>query len=121
MPLLNRNNSPPGGFPYREPSIGWVSPNDGAIFTERVKQISAARANNFGAGLDPTYEACADALDKATCKRLNNDPKWCVSASDGVARVILQRVPTPCAGCGGGKKRGAPKATSKRAEEMLFS
>lgn len=120
MPLLDRSKSPPGGFPYREPSINWSSPADGAIFTERVKQISAARANNPSATLDPSYEACSAALDLYTCARLHNDPKWCVPSGDAVARTLAQaRQPVPCAGCGGGKRKKKSVDTSVRAEDAL--
>jgi len=120
MPLIDRSKSPPGGFPYREPAIAWSSPNDGAIFSERVKQISAARANNPSVALDPSYEACALALDVYTCTRLHNDPKWCVTVGDPVALALQQsRKPLPCAGCSSGRKKRSNADTSVRAEEAL--
>lgn len=120
MPLIDRSKSPPGGFPYREPSIAWKSPADGAVFVERVKQISAARVNNPTSGLDPTYEACGRDLDAYTCTRLKNDPKWCVVEGDPVAKALaISRAPRPCAGCGTSRKRTS-KPTSIPAEEVLL-
>ncbi len=119
MPLLDRSKSPPGGFPYREPSINWTSPADGAVFDIRVRQIQQARANNPSMGLDPDYNACSDALDTYTCTRLKNDHKWCVVAVDPVAAALVaSRKSKPCSSCGvSRKKRDA--STSKRAEELL--
>ncbi len=114
--------APPGGFPYREPSIAWVAPRDGAMFDARVRQISAARANNPSATLDPSFDACAASLDLYTCARLKNDPKWCVAATDAVARTAVKaRAPIPCAHCGSGARRRAQRESSKRAEELLLA
>jgi len=106
MPLLDRRKSPPGGFPYREPSIGWEGPKDGSVFDERVKQIRVARANNPTAGLDPSWDACAEALDLYTCTRLKNDPKWCLVPTDPIAVAAAKsKTSVPCRGCGTPKKK----------------
>lgn len=106
MPLLNRNDFPPGGFPYREPSLNWVAPRDGAPFGLRVQQIQAVRIANPSAGLNPTKEACEDALDLYTCTRLGNDPAWCVAPADPVAKALAAaRKPPRCGGCGQRRER----------------
>lgn len=111
MPLLSRSHFPPGGFPYREPSLNWSAPADGAPFDIRASQIQAVRVANPSAGLNPSLEACADALDLYTCTRLRNAPRWCVSLDSPVARAaIASRRPPPCAGCGAGRRRAPAPA-----------
>lgn len=109
MPLLDRNKFPPGGFPYREPSLNWSAPADGAPFNDRVRQMQAVRAANPTAALDPTFDACAAALDLYTCTRLKNDPAWCAPATDPVVRAVVKARATrpPCKTCG---KRRAVQA-----------
>ena len=102
MPLINRRNSPPGGFPYREPRLQWAAPRDGATFDIRARQIQTLRLANPTAGLDPTFEACASALDAYTCERLGNDPAWCATPASAVARTAARasRTVAPCPSCG---------------------
>lgn len=107
MPLLDRNKWPPGGFPYREPSLNWSAPNDGLGFDLRVGQIQAVRLANPSAGLDPSWEACQIALDVYTCTRIKNDPAWCVSGLNPVAIAFdtARKIKPRCATCGGGGRR----------------
>lgn len=101
MPLISRNNFPPGGFPYREPKLNWSSPRDGAPFNIRVQQMQAVRVANPASGLDPSWDACALALDEYTCARIGYDPTWCVSPADPMAKAIAAaRKPAKCGGCG---------------------
>lgn len=117
MPLIDRLKSPPGGFPFRQPEINWTSPADGAVFSERVKQIQRARLNNPTSGLDPSLEGCSDSLDLYTCTRLKNDRKWCVAPEDPVAKAaVAARASSGCVGCGTPRRS---RATSKPASEAL--
>jgi hypothetical protein len=77
------------------------------VFDERVKQIVAARKNNRASGLDPSWQACVDALDLYTCTRLNNDPKWCVAPADPVMLAAVKSRSQGCAGCGVSRRRNA--------------
>lgn len=88
MPLLNRNDFPPGGFPYREPSLNWSAPADGAPFDIRVSQIQSVRAANPAATLSPDRRDCEAALDLYTCARLHNDPRWCAVVTNASARAL---------------------------------
>lgn len=109
MPLLDRNKFPPGGFPYREPSVNWTAPRDGLDFRLRARQIQAVRIANPAAGLNPDIRACEESLDLYTCTRLGNDPTWCVAPTDPVARVLAaaQATPPRCGGCGHRRARRA--------------
>lgn len=101
MPLLNRNNFPPGGFQYFEPKLNWWAPRDGIGFNLKAQQIQAVRVANPASGLDPSYEACEEALELYTCTRLANDPKWCVAVTSPVAQSIAASRKVPkCGGCG---------------------
>lgn len=101
MPLLNRNNWPPGGFQYFEPKLNWWAPKDGLSFALKVAQIQKARIANPSSGLDPSLEACEQALDDYTCARLHSDPAWCVGAANPVmVAAIKSRKVGGCGGCG---------------------
>lgn len=105
--LLNRNNWPPGGFAYFEPKLNWRAPADGLSFFLKAQQIQAVRAANPASGLDPSLEACAEALDTFTCARLANDPAWCASTTAPVmiAVVAARKSHAGCGGCGARRAR----------------
>lgn len=100
MPLLNRNNWPPGGFSYFEPKLNWWAPKDGLSFALKARQIQSVRIANPASGLDPSSEACEADLDAYTCARLGNDPAWCIGATNPVmVATVKARKIVPC--CGG--------------------
>lgn len=78
MPLKNVHYTPPGGFKYREPSINWVVPDPMLPFGMVVEQLQIARAQNPHANLDPSFAACAKAIEDYTVARLHGDPEWCI-------------------------------------------
>lgn len=106
MKLINTTDFPRNGWTYREVSINWENPDplNGNGFSYAVGLIQQARANNPASGLDPSYEACAEALSEYTCRRLRNNPKWCT----GDPEVIRMRAEAAaqsksCGSCGGRK------------------
>ena len=108
MALLSRSKLPPGGFPYREPSINWEVSGAAAKqpFELIVYEIQSVRINNPNAGLNPSFEACAAALDAYTCARLHYDRKWCSQQDSAVGRVAKEnKKPAPCKSCGKRKQK----------------
>ena len=101
--LIDTNKFPPGGFPYREAALNWTAPNYGLPFSMIVEQIQAVRAHNPASGLNPSYAACALALETYTCARLKCDPQWCWSEEGRMAAAVRRAAstPLPCATCGG--------------------
>lgn len=100
MPLLDPNKFPPGGFPYFEPSINWRAPRDGQSLKTTAQRLQTVRSQNPFAGLDPSFEACLEAVENYTCARLKNNPRWCTSTLEQAARLKAARAITGCAGCG---------------------
>lgn len=107
MTLLNLTNFPPGGWLYREVTIGYSNPDplNGEGLDYAVKLLQQVRANNPASNLDPSYSACRDAIVAYTCHRLKYDPRWC-----GLPPAELQKVSSAlpkgvtarrkCASCG---------------------
>lgn len=102
MKLINTSNFPKSGWTYREPSINWTNPDplNGEGFDYAVRMIQQARANNPASGLDPSYEACAEALSEYTCRRLNNNPKWCTGDPEVMKAQAAAIASRGCGGCG---------------------
>lgn len=77
--LLNLTNFPPGGWRYREVALNWTNPDplNGEGFEHAVALIQMVRAQNPAANLDPSFNACAEALIRYTCARLHYDPRFC--------------------------------------------
>jgi hypothetical protein len=100
MPLLDPNKFPPRGFSYFEPSINWRPPKLGLSLGAVAKQLQVARAQNPFAGLDPSFEACWEAVESYTCARLHNDLRWCAATPEQAAQIKEARKVTGCAGCG---------------------
>ncbi len=101
MTLTNLRDMPPGGYRYREPSINWVVPNPFLPIDMVAQELQKARANNPFAGLNPSFNACLDAIKAYTCARLNFDPKYCGPKS-GTSPVsaVQGSFGIPIAGCG---------------------
>lgn len=107
--LTNRKNVPPDGYIYYEASLGWRMPKEVALtgLREAALALQQARANNPGSGLDPSYDACVEAIGAYTCARLANKPrllsKFCsggVVAEEQLRRAAARRENGGCAGCG---------------------
>ncbi len=108
MPLKDRNSIPQGGYYYHEPKLNWHTPDGKQPFNMIVGQIMKVRAQNPNAGLNPSCEACAEALEEYTCKRLGYDARVCTGGNNAVTLAAATvRKPTPCAGCGRRKKVAA--------------
>jgi hypothetical protein len=107
MPLIDTTKTPPKGFFYREVAINWKTPDSMLPFGMVVRQLQTVRAQNPHAGLDPSYGACAKAIDDACCLRLHNDPAWCVTEQDPVAVAKQQEAikRKSNSGCCGSRKR----------------
>jgi hypothetical protein len=112
MPLRDRNIMPPGGFPFREPTLRWPPPkwNPYREFGIIVSEIQQVRAQNPTSGLNPSREAVAKALDDFTCKRLNEDASWCEETKLAQAAMTAQQIRAAvgkpkCGSCGSKKKR----------------
>lgn len=102
--IRNKNIFPNGGWVYRERiAKTYLNISDmGLGFDAVVRLISKARSNNPGSGLSAAYEKCAEALEAYTCKRLNYDARWCVTADNQKVAIATKR---KCAGCGAKKKK----------------
>lgn len=102
--LIELNVFPPGGYPYFEPSINWRNPDPYQDIKTAARLLQRVRAQNPAAGLDPSYEACLDAVRVFTCARLHGNPKFCMEV-DGSGNYVLPPGSIPikakrCAGCG---------------------
>lgn len=109
MPLRDRNQMPPGGFPFKEPSLKWPSKkwNPFRDFWTIVGEIQMVRVQNPASGLDPSRRTVAQALDDYTCGRLQNSPRWCKGTKEQEAQEQAARNSTKrksCSTCG--KKKG---------------
>lgn len=97
---LNPNTPfPPGGFYYREPSIGWVTGNPMLPLVMVARELQQARMNNLASGLDTTLQACQQAIEEFTCKRIKGDPKYCSGSEVPKSEVKKTKVTGKCAGC----------------------
>lgn len=104
-PLISTNQFPPNGWVYRETIGGrsWTNPDTMLPFWDVVSTIVRARANNPGSK-PATAESAAQDLADYTCKRLNNDTRWC----EGIAvasESAVRRRSGGCGGCGSRKKK----------------
>lgn len=104
MTLTNLNEFPPGGYQYKEPSIGWVAPKELTMIglIDVARALAVARAQNPASGLDPSLSACLEAVKDYTCVRLHNNPKYC-GPQPAVSEVDHSRAmkgPRQCATCG---------------------
>jgi hypothetical protein len=77
--LTNLTQFPPGGYRYREVALNWEMPQAIAMLglDDAVKALQMVRAQNPASGLSPLYADCLEAVQRYTCARLNNDPRWC--------------------------------------------
>jgi hypothetical protein len=106
MPLLDPSKYPPGGFSYFEPSINWRAPATGLPIGMVAEQVQMARAQNPFAGLNPSYEACYAAVERYTCARLKNNPRWCVVDAQQAAQLrAVRKAAAVCGGCGKKKSK----------------
>lgn len=105
MTLLNKTQFPPHGYLYREPAIPWVCPSELALLglDAVAKALQIVRAQNPAIGLDPSYDACLEAVALYTCTRLKFDPKYCGEpngTSPPLGDSARPRTKKKCAGCG---------------------
>ncbi len=106
--LTNFKETPPNGWKYFEPSIGW-KPDDPMLPLDMVaKQLSVARYNNPAAGLDPSLDSCLKAIGDFTCKRAEGKSwfgRFCTNDEKLAAQTFENARPRKsCAGCGGKKR-----------------
>ena len=112
MKLINLTEMPPRGYQYYEPSLDWRVPND--LASQGLRMVAEAlqrvRAQNPASGLDPSYEACVEAIGVYTCQRLAPWPKvqkhFCggtpMTDQERYQQEAQERAVTShgCAGCG---------------------
>jgi hypothetical protein len=104
MPLHSTSKHPPKGWLYRELIAGryWTAPDPMLGFEMVAKALCAARANNK---VKTTLAECKEAVANFTCKRLDNDVRWCVQASNPQAAAVAAKAKRECAGCGRKRKK----------------
>jgi hypothetical protein len=104
MTLTNLTEFPPGGYQYKEPSIGWIAPKELTMIglLDVARALAVARAQNPTSGLDPSLPACLEAVKDYTCARLRNNPKYCGPPREARETDHSRAIkgPKPCASCG---------------------
>ncbi len=105
--LTNFKETPPNGWLYREPSIGWdVKKNsDPMLPLEMIaKQLGVARYQNPAAGLDPSLDSCLKAIGDFTCKRAEGKSwfgRFCTNDQSLANQSFENSRPRKsCSGCG---------------------
>ena len=101
MTLIELNQMPPKGYPYFEPSINWRVPDPFQTIDVVARQLQMARVQNPASELNPSYEACLEAIKLYTCVRLKGHPKFCgpqVSSENQPWPSSVGRM-QGCAGC----------------------
>lgn len=112
MTLINRTDFPPQGYLYFEPALNWRASRELASQGLDIvaRALQQARVNNPQAGLDPSYEACVEAVGAYTCARLSPRLRaiYCggePATEQEKAQVEAARKsagkPRGCGGCGG--------------------
>ena len=116
MPLLNRNNHPPGGgYSFYQPETKWFL-KPGLPFDMAVQEIIRHRQANPQFNLATDYATVSDELDEYTCRRLNYDPKWC---SGEKKKTAIRRPLSPLYPSVPVAQPAAPAATIvKRAQQV---
>lgn len=105
MNLINFREFPPGGYIFFQPEIGWRNPDPMLPINMVAEQLSIARYQNPAAGLDPSMEACIEAIGAFTCQRFAQKPsvfdRYCTSDESLARQVANNARPTnECKGCG---------------------
>ncbi len=114
MTLTNLSEMPPGGYAFRDVAVSLYIPPGSALALQGlrfvVEAVQMARANNPGAGLDPSYEACLADVKRYQCARFAHDAKllayFCGMEAGEVETVVVDAsLPVPkrkrgCASCG---------------------
>lgn len=101
--LISDTVYPPGGFQYREVAVNWVAPKELALMglDAVAEALQRVRVQNPQAGLDPSYDACVEAIRAYTCARLEYHPKWCdVTPLEAQKRQTNGQAARKCASCG---------------------
>lgn len=103
--LLNTDIFPPRGWTYREPSLNWTNPDplNGEGIEHAIRLLQTVRAQNPASNLDPSYEACREAIVQFTCARLHYDPRWCglpPLEQQAISERAYAQAGRKCAGCG---------------------
>lgn len=93
--LIKPNELPPGGFSYIQTDTGMRF--DGMrSFKEVCIEIKKHRlANNLKRA---SMTEIAEDLDKYTCGRLGNDPRWCSTGTTTAYVPVVRTI--GCGGCG---------------------
>lgn len=86
MPLKSRRLFPPGMWQWFQPETGWRAPV-GLDFDSVVNEIIRHRRANPRFGLRVDWDGVADELDLYTCKRIGNNPQYCISEDEAKKRV----------------------------------
>lgn len=102
MPLHSISKHPPKGWVYRELMAGryWTAPDPMLPFEDVALALCRARANNK---VTSTLVECKESLATYTCKRLNDDARWCLGPGDPQASAKAKNEKS-CAGCGKKKR-----------------
>lgn len=111
MTLTNLTQMPPDGYTYYEPTIKFRTTKQMALQGLDVvaRALQRARAQNPAQGLDPSIEACVQAVKDYTCARFIGRPAllafYCgplpdASAPLDVAKLVKGKRNKGCAGCG---------------------
>lgn len=93
--------SPPGGYPFHE-----EGPKPRSFHAEPVIEAQARTLLGYRKGNSlprASYAECLQDVDRYTCKRLGNNPLFCVSCeSNSTAIAVAANAPglQPCSGCG---------------------
>ena len=92
---------PAKGYQYFEPELKWRAQNELAMIglDAVAKALQIVRIQNPGAGLNPSYDACVEAIMAFTCKRL---PKYCAQPEvpSVAGQAIRGKKQKKCKGCG---------------------
>lgn len=106
-PLVTVNKLPPQGWIYREVIGGrsWTNPDTMLPFWDVVTVIQRARGNNPSTQLSTNAQSIARDLALYTCRRLNYDSRWCVTAVTAEEAALAVKKGKGCSGCGGKKRK----------------
>lgn len=104
MGILNHNVFPPNGWVYRERIAGkyWSVPDPLQPLDVCSIALFNARRNNK---VSTTLEECRKAISDYTCRRLDNDTRFCESTAEQVKIREAKEARPKRSCCGRGKKK----------------
>lgn len=106
--LLTTDKWPPKGWVYRELIGGkyWTNPAPMSPFMEVARALCQVRASNPATRAMAKIELCVESLERYTCKRLNDDGRWCQAGVKTQAQLAAEQVSGGgCSGCGRKRKK----------------